>query len=243
MRVSILLFLSVFAGSVVSGCADAETAQAPRELASAGSETILSAGFVISHHVFNSELMAPYDILHHTIFRDPDRYVEPFVVSADGLPVETYEGISVQPHFSFATAPFPDILVIPSTEGSMDRDLADPVYMAWVTEAVKRATWVITLCDGTFPLAATGVLDGRVATTFPGDRDAFREAFPSVDVQYDARFVVDGKYITSVGGGMSYEPALYLVETLYGKADADLTAEGLVWTWDLDSVPHMVAAP
>ena len=46
------------------------------ELPSAVNPEILSAGFVITDHVFNSELMAPYDVLHHSIFRDEDRYIE-----------------------------------------------------------------------------------------------------------------------------------------------------------------------
>ena len=199
-----------------------------------------TALFVVAPKVFNSELMAPYDVLQHTVFRDADNYVETAVVSADGKPVETFEGITVVPHYSFENAPDPDILVIPSTDGSMDRDLKDEAYMAFIRRAVEKAEWVITVCDGAFPLAATGVLDGRVATTFPGDRESFRDMFPKIDVRFDVRLVVDGKFITSVGGGMSYEPAFYLVERLYGKAHADASARGLVWAWDLETLPHVV---
>ena len=52
--------------------------------------------------------------------------------------------------------------------------------------------------------------------------------------------MVDGKYITSVGGGMSYEPAFWLVEELYGKDHVTKSARGLVWPWDRDSLPHLV---
>jgi transcriptional regulator GlxA family with amidase domain len=105
---------------------------------------------------------------------------------------------------------------------------------------VARAQWVITVCDGAFPLAATGALDGRTATTFPGDRDRLAERFPEVEVRYDVNLVADGKFITSVGGGLSYEPAFYLVERLYGKEHATRTAEGLVWDWNLEELPHLV---
>ncbi len=53
-------------------------------------------------------------------------------------------------------------------------------------------------------------------------------------------FVHDGKFITSVGGGLSYEPAFYLVEKLYSKEHAKRTAGGLVWDWELEKVPHWV---
>ncbi len=199
--------------------------------------------FVVAHKVYNSELMAPYDVLQHTIFRDPNNYVKTAIVNGDGKPFETFEGITVHPHYSFADAPSPDILVIPSTEGSMDRDLKDEAYMKWVSRAAEEAEWVITVCDGAFPLAATGLLDGRVATTFPGDRQRFQEMFPKIDVRFDVRLVEDGKFITSVGGGMSYEPAFYLVEKLYGKDHADKSAGGLVWPWELETLPHWVSDP
>jgi len=232
--------LVLFCLTGLAACGDVEsTPPAPAEAAAKG---ILHAGFLGLETVFNSELMAPYDVLQHTRYRDAENYIEPFIVSPDGQPFTTFEGIKITPHFSFENAPPIDILVIPSTDNSMTADLHNERLMTWLKEAVAHARYVLTVCDGAFPLAATGALDGRKATTFPGDRDHFAEMFPGIDVQYDARFVVDGKYITSVGGGLSYEPAFYLVETLYGKAHADATAGGLVWDWDLAKVPHLVVA-
>ncbi len=212
--------------------------QAPPE--STAQPRVRQALFVIAEGVYNSELMAPYDVLQHTVFRDSADYVQTAIVSAEGDSVTTFEGITVAAHHSFADAPRADILVIPSTEGSMSDDLDDEPYMAWIRKAVAEAEWVITVCDGAFPLAATGALDGRLATTFPGDRERLAEMFPKVDVRHDVRLVVDGKFITSVGGGMSYEPAFWLVEKLYGPEHAAATARGLVWPWHLETVPHLV---
>jgi len=238
-----LRILPVLLLFLLSACRpEAAETPAPVAPANAPKGEVLHAGFVALETVFNSELMAPYDVLHHSVFRDPDNYIEPFIVSPDGKPFTTFEGLTVTPHYSFDNAPPIDILVIPSTNNSMTADLENPALLAWLKDAVEQARYVITVCDGAFPLAATGALDGRVATTFPGDRDAFAEMFPEIDVRYDARFVVDGKFITSAGGAMSYEPALYLVEILYGKAHADATAQGLVWDWDLGRVPHLVKA-
>ena len=203
---------------------------------------ILTAGFVGLETVYNSELMAPYDVLQHSVFRDSVNYIETFIVSPDGQPFTTFEGITIMPHYSFDDAPPIDILVIPSTGGSMTADLENEALIAWLKEAVEQARYVITVCDGAFPLAATGALDGRTATTFPGDRDRLAAMFPNVEVRYDANFVVDGKFITSVGGARSYEPAFYLVEMLYGHDHARRTAEGLVLDWDMDSIPHLIAS-
>ena len=184
--------------------------------------------------------MAPYDVIQHTIFRDKNNYMLPFIVSPDGSPVVTFEGIEIAAHYSFETSPSIDVLIIPSTSNSMTTDLDNAVFMDWLAKAVDEADYVITVCDGAFPLAATGVLNGRVATTFPGDRNRFAAMFPEIDVRYDVNFVVDGKYITSVGGALSYEPAFYLVEELYSAESARRIGGGLVWRWDKDTVPHLV---
>lgn len=202
--------------------------------------TILNAGFLVTETVFNSELMAPYDIFHHTIFRDSLAYIRPFVVSPDGRPVVTFEGLTIEAHHSFETAPPIDILVIPSTNNSMGSDLQDEYLVSWIRETSIQADWVVTLCDGAFPLAQTGLLDNLVATTFPGDRQRFAEMFSSIDVRFDQDFVVDGKYVTSVGGARSYDPALYLVETIYSRESAERTAEGMVIDWDLENINHLV---
>ncbi len=201
---------------------------------------VLTAGFVALEGVYNSELMAPYDILHHSVFRDSLNYVEPFVVAATMEPLTTFEGIQITPHYSFENVPPIDILVIPSTSGSMDRDLDNKEFMDWLQRVIPQSRYVITVCDGAFPLAATGALDGREATTFPADRELFASMFSKVDVAYDVNFAVDDRFITSVGGALSYEPALYLLERLYGKAHARETATGLVLDWNLSRTAHRV---
>ncbi|MCB0297510.1 MAG: DJ-1/PfpI family protein [Calditrichae bacterium] len=209
-------------------------------LKDAGGSHIINAGFVCLDKVYNSELMAPYDILQHTVYRDPKNYVNCFIVTPDGEPFTSSEGITIIPHYSFDNAPPIDILIIPSTENSMEIDLKNRRYMEWLGQTIPSADYVMSLCDGAFPLAAGGALNGRTATTFPGDRDAFKKMFPEIDVRYDVNFVVDGKYITAVGGALSYEPALYLVEKLYSRENAERTAQGLVIDWDLANIPHLV---
>lgn len=219
-----------------------DEAMAQAEATESRGGTVLNVGFIVLESVYNSELMAPYDVVQHTVFRDENNYMMPFIVSPDGAPVVSFEGIEVRPHFSFADAPPIDILIIPSTEHSMTADLENQLFMDWLNEAAESARYVITVCDGAFPLAATGLLDGRVATTFPGDRDRFAEMFPAIDVRYDVNFVEDGKFITSVGGALSYEPAFYLVEKLYGVENARRIGQGLVWDWDMQQVPHLLVS-
>ena len=86
------------------------------------SERRLQVGFLIVDGVYNSELMAPYDIFQHTIFHT-EPGMEVFTVSPDGEDVTSFEGLRIGAHYSLADAPPIDVLVVPSAEHSMDSDL------------------------------------------------------------------------------------------------------------------------
>lgn len=201
----------------------------------------LQVGFLIVDGVYNSELMAPYDIFHHTVFHT-EPGMEVFTVSPDGSAVTTFEGLEIAAHHSFETAPPIDVLVVPSAEHSMDSDLENEVMIDWVREIGNRARHVVSLCDGAFVLAAAGLLEGRISTTFPGDLEAYEAMFPSLDVRRGVSFVHDGPMLTSQGGARSYDVAMYLVARLYGDEVAAGVGRGLIIDWPPPSgtVPNLV---
>lgn len=207
-------------------------------------ERPLTVAFLVVDGVYNSELMAPYDVFQHTVFHT-EPGMEVFTVSPDGAPVTTFEGLVLNPHYSFATAPPVDVLVVPSAEHSMDSDLENEELMAWVRETGAGARFVLSLCDGAFVLARAGLLEGRAATTFPGDQDRFAEMFPEIDLRRGVSFVHHGRAITSEGGAKSYDPAMYLVDHLYGKAVAQGIGRGLLIPWPPgpETMPATVIPP
>src|SRR5262245_24620682 len=199
-----------------------------------------TVGFLVLPGVYNSELMAPYDVLDHVRFRTKDA-PKVFTVAPKAGTVRTFEGLVLTPHHTFADAPAIDLLVVPSAEHNLDTDLQDAALIAWVRETGTKAKLVMSLCDGAFILAKAGLLDGLEATTFPGDQDRFARMFPAVKLQRGVVFVHDGKAVTSVGGARSYDPAMYLVERLYGDDERAKIGEGLVLDWSRAAVKHRVA--
>lgn len=199
----------------------------------------LNVGFLAIDGVYNSELMAPYDIFQHTIFHT-NPGMKTFIVSPTLEPITTFEGITVSPHYSFENVPDIDVLVVPSAEHNMDTDLEDEALISFVKDKGEKAQFVMSLCDGAFILAKAGLLDDVKCTTFPSDIDKLRKTFPHLDVYEDISFVHDGKAITSAGGAKSYDPALYLVEYLYGKDKARGVAGGLVIDWKIEDIKHIL---
>jgi transcriptional regulator GlxA family with amidase domain len=202
----------------------------------------LNAAFLIVNGVYNSELVAPMDVLQHSVFHD-ENGIKVFTVSESTEPITTFEGLKIIPEYSFVKDSLPpiDILIVPSAKHSMDSDLDNEALIDFVKQSGKQASYVMSLCDGAFVLAKAGLLEMHQCTTFPGDIDKFKAAYPQLSVHQEVSFVHDRKMITSAGGAKSYDPALYLVELLYGKKAADGIGKGLVIDWDLNTIKHIRA--
>jgi transcriptional regulator GlxA family with amidase domain len=201
-----------------------------------------NVAILIMDGVYNTELTAPYDIFHHTRFREGIQAMNVFTVADKLDPVLTFEGLRIIPDYNWLTDSLPsiDILVVPSAEHHLDTDLQNDAMIAWVKKTGHKAKYVTSHCDGAFVLATAGLLDGHASTTFPTDIKTYKEMFPQLEVVSDVLFVHDGKFITSAGGAKSFEAALYLCELLYGEEVAQSLAGGLVIDWNLDSIAHHV---
>ena len=202
----------------------------------------LNVAFLIMDGTYNTEFTAPWDIFHHTRFRDGIAPMDLFTVAKSTDPITTFEGIRITPDFSYQNPYCPniDILVIPSAEHHLDADLEDEALINFIIEADGYTQYMTSHCDGAFLLAEAGLLDQKHCTTFPGDIAEMRNRFAAPIIHDSVLFVHDGKYITSAGGAKSFEAALYLCEILYGKENAEQIAEGMVIDWDLDAVEHLV---
>lgn len=100
--------------------------------------------------------------------------------------------------------------------------------LEFVREAPGRCRRVASTCLGAFVLAEAGLLDGRRATThWEGARD-LQARFPSVRVEEDRIFIVDGPVWSSAGMTAGIDLALSMVEQDRGAAVARAVARQLV---------------
>ena len=154
-------------------------------------------------------------------------------VSADGRPVRSSQGVQIMPDRSFASAPQFDVLMVPGGTGT--RRLVDnDALLAFVRRQDKGTSWTTSVCTGAAILAKAGVLDGRAATTNKLAFDWVESQSGRIDWRPRARWVVDGKYVTSSGVSAGTDMALALVARLYGRAAADAAAKLAEYRWNDD---------
>jgi transcriptional regulator GlxA family with amidase domain len=117
-------------------------------------------------------------------------------------------------------------------EGLRDADtiivpgVADPTapLSPAVREALRSAasagTRIASICTGTFPLAATGLLDGLRATTHWLAAPKLAAAHPAIDVDPDVLYVDNGQFLTSAGAAAGMDLCLHMIRRDYGSAVA-----------------------
>lgn len=93
---------------------------------------------------------------------------------------------------------------------------------------VKNARRVAGICTGGFVLAQAGVLDNRRATTHWAYAKALKASHPSIEVEEDRIFIVDGPIWTSAGMTAGLDMALGMVEKDLGTELARSVAHKLV---------------
>lgn len=187
-------------------------------------------GVLIYNGVYNTEFIAPLDVFDHAATHTNGR-LQVFTVAPEFGSVTTAEGLRVMPRYSFATSPRIDWLIVPSGE-NYPEDTQDEALVRWIRTIGGEAALVHSNCWGAFLLGAAGLLDGKQATTYPQSLDEFAQAFPRVKVARNSLLVDDAGAVTSAGGVVSYDAALYIVEKHFGPEVARSVATGLVIDWD-----------
>ncbi|ATB36680.1 AraC family transcriptional regulator [Cystobacter fuscus] len=111
-----------------------------------------------------------------------------------------------------------DTLILPGTS-----DVSAPVpeeLIRAVRAAAASGTRVASICSGAFLLAATGLLDGRRATTHWLATDELARRHPEIHVDPDVLYVDEGQFLTSAGAAAGLDLCLHMVRLDHGAAVA-----------------------
>jgi transcriptional regulator GlxA family with amidase domain len=96
--------------------------------------------------------------------------------------------------------------------------------LASAMAAIPASTRVVSLCTSSFVLAATGMLDGLIATTHWSKCDELARMFPEVQVDPRVLFVDNGRILTSAGAAAGMDLCLHLVRRDFGAVVASAVA-------------------
>lgn len=119
-----------------------------------------------------------------------------------------------------------DTIIIP---GWRDLDAAPaPSLLKRLNAAHQRGARICSICSGVFLLAATGLLDGKSATTHWKFATQLAQRYPRIAVQPNALYVDEGQIVTSAGSAAGLDMMLHLVRSDFGSKVANQVAQRLV---------------
>lgn len=145
------------------------------------------------------------------------------LVSADGCPVKSFEGVTIQTHYSFANCPQLDVLFVPGGSNPVavleaGHPGSNP-YLDFLIRQAGGAKLVCSVCTGALLLGGAGLLDGHTVTTHWAWKDVLR-LFPCKVVDDYRRYVQSDNRITGGGISSGLDEALYIVAVLFGMETA-----------------------
>jgi AraC family transcriptional regulator, transcriptional activator FtrA len=140
-------------------------------------------------------------------------------------PVPILGGAAIQADGGLDVFASAEIVIVPG--GDPHGEVSDAVSEA-LRAAHRGGSRIVSICTGTFALAAAGLLNGRRTATHWMVTDLLAERFPLVKVDSSALYVEEDNIFTSAGSASGLDLCVHLVRQDFGPSIANAMARRLV---------------
>jgi AraC family transcriptional activator FtrA len=141
-------------------------------------------------------------------------------------PIRALGCIRVEPRRGLRGLKQASTIVVPGWRHADERP-PEPLLRA-LRAAHADGARLVSICSGVFVLAATGLLDGKRATTHWRYVEELTSQYPNIRVEPDVLYVDEGSILTSAGSAAGIDLCLHIVRRDYGAEIANRVARRLV---------------
>lgn len=173
------------------------------------------------------DVLAATGVLWRELVGEPPGHapIRPRIVSMSKEPFVCGNGIPVAPDVCIADDPQADVIVVPELWLATDDDMRDRYHdlFDWIRARYRAGASIYSACSGAVLLAATGLLDGREATSHWGYEDLFRRRFPMVKFRPDPALVFAdeaGRIVTAGGSTSWHDLAIHIISRYCSPGEA-----------------------
>lgn len=192
--------------------------------------TIRKVAFIGYEGVQSLDLVGPFEVFAMANSFSGQTLYAPMLASPEGGDIHCNSGLRLSGAIALADLP-PDldtVLVGGGHEAGLRAMGQNTAALDWLRTRTPTTRRMGSVCSGALVLAASGLLDGRRATTHWGVCDELRAFRPAVRLEPDAIFVADPPFYTSAGVTAGIDLCLALVEADHGPDLALAIARNLV---------------
>lgn len=141
-------------------------------------------------------------------------------------PLRAHGGFTLIPDAGTELIGQANVIVIPgwkAVDAPVPEELCDTLRAAH-----DRGVRLASLCSGAFVLAATGLLDGKSATTHWRYADALRSQYPAINVDETSLYRIEDGICTSAGSAAGIDLMIEIVRQDFGPDAANSVARRIV---------------
>jgi AraC family transcriptional regulator, transcriptional activator FtrA len=161
---------------------------------------------------------------------DRSDIVEPWyrflVVSQDPSPITTSTGFRMSVDLGLDALEEADTIIVPGWADDLREPRPETVRA--LRAAYDRGARLMSICIGSFVLAAAGLLDGRRATTHWRFAERLQQRYPEAQIDPNVLYIDDGQVLTSAGTAAGIDLGLHIVRLDYGAEVANEVARRIV---------------
>jgi transcriptional regulator GlxA family with amidase domain len=159
-----------------------------------------------------------------------ERLMQVFTVAESREPLRCANPMTVVADYTLEDCPPFDILVVPGGIGTR-KAVERPGLVAWIARCAGEIELTTSVCTGSFLLAQAGILDGLATTTHWGSIERLATTYSQVEVRSGARWVDNGRVLSSSGVSAGIDMSLHVVARLYGPETAQATARWIEYEY------------
>lgn len=166
----------------------------------------------------------------------PHRPLRPLIASESRQPFRCGNGIPVDPDCDVDDDPHAPIVILPEIWLAPDDAFAGRYgnLLDWVRRRWRAGSHIYSACSGAVMLAATGLLDGREATSHWGYQDLFQRHFPQVTFRPEPNLVFAdpaGRIVTAGGTTSWHDLAIHIIARHVSAGEALRIAKAYLLKW------------
>jgi len=216
-------------------------------MAEADSETIIDALIVALPESAGSALYGLVDVFASTgtLWREivgdepGKRQIRPKIVSVSLDPFLCGNSIPVRPDLTIEMQSDADIVIVPELWLAPDDDLKERYddLKEWLRQRYRAGNTIYSACSGAVLLAASGLLNGKEATSHWGYTNLFRRSFPQVRFIPEPNIVFadqTGRVVTASGATSWHDLAIHIISRHCSPGEALHIAKLYLLQWHGD---------
>ena len=194
---------------------------------------MISVGILLFNEVEVLDFAGPFEVFS-LAEKNREKLFRVLTIGENGEMIHARNGLKVMPELNFATCPDLDILIIPGGYGAEHLEIKNQVVIDWIRDQQQKVKILASVCTGALLLAATGLLNGKKATTHRMDIDRLEQEFPSVNVVRNVKYVDEGNIISSGGISAGISMSFHIVKRFAGIEVARQTAKRMEYEINIE---------